>query len=117
MRGFTVTVCVVLLTLVIALWAPRAHATDVTDPGSGDSEYAQDYQTVRKVGLALAVVGFLLGISRLGMSEFPAERKRAESLIALTAVVFLALAGDRILMRGVASWFSIPIASLPEFWQ
>lgn len=122
MRIFTVTLCAVLLSLVLAMWAPNALAkVEIGDPGGGGdpatSEYVRDYQAVRKVGLALAVLGFLLGVGTLGTTEFPAERHRAESLMTLTVIVFVLLAGDRMLARGVATWFSFPTSALPVFWQ
>lgn len=76
-----------------------------------------DYQAVRKVAMALSVIGFLLGLTRLGGSDMPGERHRAEGLVMLTATVFLILVGDRMFAQGIASWFGIPTASLPVFWQ
>jgi hypothetical protein len=76
-----------------------------------------DYQAVRKVALALAVIGFLLGVTWLGNSEMPGERHRAQSLVTMTAVIFILLVGDRMIAQGVAGWFGIPTASLPVFWQ
>lgn len=76
-----------------------------------------DYQAVRKVAMALAAIGFLLGVARLGTTEMPGERHRAEGLVVLTAFTFLLLAGDRIIAQGVATWFGLPASGLPVFWQ
>jgi len=97
-------------------WPPIVLSAGFAD-GAAVSALVTDYQAVRKIALALAALGFFLGLARLGMSEYPAERHRAEILVALTAAVFLVLIGDRMIVRGVAAWFNIPGSSLPAFWQ
>jgi divalent metal cation (Fe/Co/Zn/Cd) transporter len=77
----------------------------------------KDYRAVRNVALALTVIGFLLALAKLGTSEFPSERSRAQSLAAYMAVLFVLVAGDRIIVNGVADWFNISPASLPPFWR
>jgi len=76
-----------------------------------------DYQAVRKVALALTVIGFLLGVARLGGSDDPGERHRAQGLVTLTGIAFLVLVGDRMLVQGIAGWFGLPTSELPVFWQ
>jgi hypothetical protein len=103
-------------------WWPRggvamAAAADQPADSQAATNLVDDYRAVRKVGLALAVIGFMVAMIRLGMSEFPAERHRAETLAGLTAVVFVLLAVDRMIARGVAEWFNLSASSLPPFWR
>lgn len=75
-----------------------------------------DYQSVRKVGLALAALAFLMALARLGSSENPHERSRAQDTLVLALVVFVILAGDRMIVRGVIEWFGLTTDVLPPFW-
>lgn len=110
--------CFLLLDIAGPSWPRVAQAAEAApSQPSAEEALVQDYRAVRKVALALTVLGFLLGMIRLGMSEFPAERHRAESLVAMTAVLFVLVAGDRMIARGVSEWFSIQPASLPPFWR
>lgn len=112
-----------LLDISGPIWPRVAEATPPPAPAqAGANEQAvsalvKDYRAVRKVALALTVIGFLVAITRLGISEFPAERHRAESLAALMAVLFVLVAGDRTIVRGVSEWFNISPTSLPPFWR
>ena len=81
------------------------------------SAVVTDYLALRKIGMALAVIGFLLGLARLGASDGAAERQKAEALITLTLFIFAALAGDRFVAQGLAKWFELPVSALPAFWQ
>ena len=113
------------LGLALAFWLafswppPVALAIPSVENAGADTKAAsvQDYQAARKVAMALAVMGFLLGISRLATSEFPTERHRAESLVTLTLAAFLLLAADRMIARGIADWFGFSSTALPVFWQ
>jgi hypothetical protein len=98
---------------------PRSAQAAAEQP-AGDPAVANlvdDYQAVRKVALALAVIGFVVAMTRLGISEFPAERHRAESLAVLTALLFVLLIGDRMIAHGVSEWFGLSASSLPPFWR
>ena len=110
--------CFLLLDIARPIW-PRDVEAAEAQPTQPPAEEAlvKDYRAVRKVALALTVLGFLFGLIRLGMSEFPAERSRAESLVAMTAVMFVLVAGDRMIARGISEWFNIQPASLPPFWR
>lgn len=80
-------------------------------------ESVRDYQTVRRVGLALAALAFLMGVTRAATSDMPHEQGRAQDLTIRAAIIFLIMAGDRFLAQGLAAWFNIPIDALPLFWQ
>lgn len=117
----TTFLCFILLDIFGPSWPRSAEAADVK-PGNQEvppteTALVRDYRAVRKVALALTVLGFLFGLIRLGMSEFPAERHRAESLVAMTAVIFVLVAGDRLIARGISEWFNLSPASLPPFWR
>ncbi|MDF2630437.1 MAG: hypothetical protein K0R39_4268 [Symbiobacteriaceae bacterium] len=79
-------------------------------------EIIRDYRMVRGVGLALAALAFFVALTRLGSSDMPQEHSRAQGLLIRAAVIFLLLAGDRLLARGVAEWFGFT-SYLPVFWQ
>lgn len=114
--------CGVLMALLL-LWVPvSAHAAvpvnDGGTPSSGMDAVMKDYQMVRKVAMALSVLGCLLGLAQLGTSEAPSERHRAESLLILCATVLVFLAGDRMWVRGIAvGWFGMDPSVLPAFWR
>jgi hypothetical protein len=80
------------------------------------AEIVRDYQVVRNMGLALAALAFFVGLTKLG-TDSPYEHTKAQGLLIRAAAVFLLLAGDRMLIRGVAQWFGLSTASLPVFWQ
>ncbi|HEY3366000.1 MAG TPA: hypothetical protein VGK74_13165 [Symbiobacteriaceae bacterium] len=80
-------------------------------------ELIQDYRLVRSVGLALAAIAFLVSLARVGATDQPHEHARATDLLIKSAVVFLILAGDRMLAHGVSQWFGLSASSLPAFWQ
>lgn len=82
-----------------------------------DTEIIRDYGLMRSIGLALAAVAFLVALAKMGASDLPHERSRAQGLLVKAALVFLVLAGDRLVARGVASWFGVAESSLPVFWQ
>lgn len=117
----TTFLCVLLLDIAGPSWPRVVEAADVQpgnqEPPPAEAALVRDYRAVRKVALALTVLGFLLGLIRLGMSEFPAELHRAESLVALTTILFVLVAGDRMIARGISEWFNIPSSSLPPFWR
>ena len=79
-------------------------------------EIIQDYRLVRGIGLALAALAFFVALTKLGTSELPHEHSRAQGLLIRAAAIFLMLAGDRILVRGMAEWFGLS-GYLPVFWQ
>lgn len=81
------------------------------------NEIVQDYRLVRSVGLALAALAFLVALARLGTTEMPHEHARAQGLLIRAAVIFLILAGDRVVARGITAWFGVNPSSLPVFWQ
>ena len=81
------------------------------------AEIIQDYRLIRGIGLALAALAFLIGLAKLGSTEMPHEHSRAQGLVVKAALVFLLLAGDRMLVHGVAGWFGLSTAGLPVFWQ
>jgi len=76
-----------------------------------------DYQAVRKIALALSVIGFLVALVRMSTSESPSERHRAEGLLTLMIAAFVALIGDRMIVHGIAGWFHLSTSALPAFWQ
>jgi hypothetical protein len=80
------------------------------------AEILRDYRLVRGVGLALAALAFLVALAKLGTSELPYEHSKAQGLLIRAAVIFLLLAGDRLLARGMAEWFGMT-SHLPVFWQ
>jgi len=80
------------------------------------AEIIQDYRLVRGVGLALAALAFLVALVKVGSPEMPYEHSKAQGLLIRAAVVFLMLAGDRMLARGLADWFGLA-SYLPVFWQ
>ncbi|HYF93431.1 MAG TPA: hypothetical protein VD969_14555 [Symbiobacteriaceae bacterium] len=80
------------------------------------TEIIQDYRLVRGVGLALAALAFLVALTKLGSADMPYDHSKAQALLIRAAVLFLMLAGDRILARGVAQWFGFT-SYLPVFWQ
>jgi hypothetical protein len=80
------------------------------------AEIVRDYQVVRNVGLALAALAFFVGLAKLG-TDSPYEHARAQGILIQAATVFLLLAGDRILIHGIAQWFGLPASSIPVFWQ
>ena len=80
-------------------------------------EIIQDYRMVRMVALALATIAFLVALAKLGSSDLPHERSRAQGLLTTALLIFLFLAGDRLLVQGVASWFGVAPSSLPVYWQ
>lgn len=84
------------------------------DPSMADA--VQDYLAVRKVGLALAALAFLVALGKLGSSENPHERSRAQDTLVLSLVAFVILAGDRMIARGVVEWFGLTPEVLPPFW-
>jgi hypothetical protein len=89
---------------------PTGRITDI-------AEIVKDYGLVRNLGLGLAVVAFLVAVARLGSSEQPHEQAKARSLLVTSLVVFIVLAGDRMVARGIADWFHWSYSSLPAFWQ
>jgi hypothetical protein len=112
--------CACLLCLGALLAPISALAVDSSDPGySGPdtSSYISDYRAIRKLGMALAVVGFMIGVTRMATTEMPHDRMRAQRLLMLTMIVFVLLAGDRMLAQGVSGWFELPLSALPVFWQ
>ena len=80
------------------------------------AEIIRDYRLVRSIGLALAILAFLVAVAKMGSADMPHQHSRAQSLLIRAAVIFLMLAGDRILARGIAGWFGFT-AHLPVFWQ
>ncbi|HWI51279.1 MAG TPA: hypothetical protein VNT01_03980 [Symbiobacteriaceae bacterium] len=80
------------------------------------TEIIQDYRLVRSVGLALAALAFLVALAKVGSSELPYEHSKAQGLLIRAAIIFLMLAGDRLLARGFADWFGLT-SYLPVFWQ
>lgn len=107
--------------LGVWLWFPAtAHAREAEmqdSPDTGITASVRDYQAVRKVAMALAVIGVLVAVTRLTTSEAPHDRHRAETLLTLTLVAFVFLAADGMIARGVAGWFHFPASVLPVFWQ
>jgi hypothetical protein len=85
--------------------------------GLNNAEIIQDYRLVRMVALALATLAFLVAVTKLSTGELPHERSRAQGLLVTSLLVFLFLAGDRILVRGLAEWFGVDTANLPVYWQ
>jgi hypothetical protein len=83
---------------------------------SDSADIVQDYHLVRGVGLALAALAFFVALTRLGSGDMPHEHSKAQGLLIRAAVIFLLLAGDRMLARGVAGWFGFN-SYLPVFWQ
>lgn len=80
-------------------------------------EIVRDYAMIRSVGLGLALLAFLVAAAQLGTNELPHERSKAQGLLITSALAFLFMAGDKMLAHGLAEWFSMPVASLPVFWQ
>lgn len=117
--------CTALLGLLL-LWAPAPAYASVpvdgggigADPPNSMDGVMQDYQTVRKIGMALALIGCLIGVTKLATTESPSERHRAQNLLMLCAGVFIFLAGDRMIVRGIViGWFHLDADVLPAFWQ
>lgn len=102
-----------VLAVPFPVWA--AQSSEATEAASV-SEVVRDYQTVRSLGLALAVLAFLTALGRLGTSDAPHERGKAQDLLVKAAVAFVVLAGDRLVAKGVCGWFSM-CGWLPQFWQ
>lgn len=84
---------------------------------TGTEEIVQDYLMVRSVGLALAVLAFLVAVARMGASELPHERHRAQDLLIKAAFAMVVLTGDKMIAQGLVGWFGYPTSYLPVFWQ
>lgn len=80
-------------------------------------EIVRDYAMIRSVGLGLTLLAFLAAAAQLGTNEMPHERAKAQGLLITSLLAFLFMAGDRMIAHGLAEWFSIPVFSLPVFWQ
>ncbi|MFZ5823885.1 MAG: hypothetical protein ACOY94_06095 [Bacillota bacterium] len=77
----------------------------------------QDYLMVRGVALALAALAFFVGVARMGATDLPHERSRAQDLVIKAALAFVILVGDRMIAQGLVTWFEFPTSYLPVFWQ
>ncbi len=84
---------------------------------NGNTEIIQDYLMVRGVGLALADLAFFMAIARMGSTELPHERSRAQDLLIKAFFAFIFLAGDRMIAHSLVEWFGFPTSYLPVFWQ
>lgn len=72
---------------------------------------------VRNVGIAMAALAFLVAAARMGSSELPHERSRAQDLLIKAGCAFVLLVGDRMIAHGLIEWFGFPASYLPVFWQ
>lgn len=102
--------------LLLVMLQTTAAATSDSSPAASTADLVRDYQTVRSLGLALAVLAFLTALGRFGTSDAPHERARAQDLLVKALVAFVVLAGDRLVARGVCGWFSV-CQWLPPYWQ
>lgn len=80
-------------------------------------EIVKDYQMVRNVGIALATLAFLVAVGRMGNSEMPHEKSRAQDLLIKAFFAFVVLVGDKMIAQGLIAWFGFPTTYLPVFWQ
>jgi len=106
--------------LALLVFLPvTALAIIISDPPgvAVNNGLVQDYHRVRAVGLALAALAFLVGVAKAATCEVPHEKSRAQDLVVKAAVIFVILAGDRLIARGVSGWLGLPRSSLPIIWQ